>query len=105
MAAEACKSRITNHSRISLPALRPRENINRHLSLPTSCLLGGNLGNSNDAQLLFRSDYGNALLDKPLFAVDDAHPAQGTEESFHSSWDNDVRKVLDPLLRWREHAL
>jgi hypothetical protein len=51
-----------------------------------------------DVKLLFRADYGGTPLDKFFFAVADAPPISGTEDSFHSFWDKNVRDILELLI-------
>jgi len=53
-----------------------------------------------DVESLFRSesDLGYSALDKIFFVVSEPPPQSGTEASFHSFWDSNVRSILEILI-------
>lgn len=59
---------------------------------------GGDWCSRDDVEALFCSEDGNSVLDQFFFVVSEAPPRSGTESSFHSFWDANVRKILEFLL-------
>ena len=59
---------------------------------------GGDWCSREDVESLFCSEEGHSVLDQFFFVVSEAPPRSGTESSFHSFWDANLRKILGPLL-------
>jgi hypothetical protein len=72
--------------------------VNRIKGLISSPIEVKDICTSKDVELLFRAGEGNTPLDKFFFAVADAPPDRGTEDSFHSFWDKNVRDILEILI-------
>ena len=51
-----------------------------------------------DVELLFRASESHTILDKFFWCAADAPPSDGTEDSFHSFWDGNIRHILELLL-------
>ncbi|KAF8630512.1 hypothetical protein AX17_005404 [Amanita inopinata Kibby_2008] len=49
----------------------------------------------DDVKLLFQAGYGETPLDEIFFTVIKSPPMTGTENSFHSFWDQNVRDILE----------
>jgi hypothetical protein len=53
----------------------------------------------SDVELLFRLGAGNIMCDKIAAAiVEGSPPMDGTEDSFHSFWDRNIREILEIIL-------
>ena len=70
----------------------------RFQSLINMTTPGGDWCSREDVESLFCSEEGNSVLDQFFFVVSEAPPRSGTESSFHSFWDANVRKILELLL-------
>lgn len=70
----------------------------RFQSLINMTVPGGDWCNREDVEALFRSEDGNSVLDQFFFVVTEAPPRSGTENSFISFWDSNVRKILELLI-------
>ncbi|KAF8508186.1 hypothetical protein BU17DRAFT_56879 [Hysterangium stoloniferum] len=51
-----------------------------------------------DVELLFRAGDSESFLDVLFFTASSAPPIMGTEDSFHSFWDKNVRDVLELII-------
>jgi hypothetical protein len=70
----------------------------RFQSLINMTTPGGDWCSRDDVEALFRSEDGYSVLDQFFFIVSEAPPHSGTESTFHSFWDANVRKILELLL-------
>jgi hypothetical protein len=53
---------------------------------------------ADDVSMLFRPGFGGTALDKLFFTVATPPPNFGTEDLFHSFWDQNVRNILETIV-------
>jgi hypothetical protein len=71
----------------------------RYLVPPSYDLTSDNYCTQNDVELIFRLGTGNPLGDRLVTAIfAGPPPMDGTEDSFHSFWDINIRHILENVL-------